>query len=108
MRNARRQQKYLVNRPRHPRSIAAQLNSPMKNTLLFSALIAGVALTGCNKSTKTSTAANDPYTPATTADQAAANAQATADTMARDTRNAADRAADNVRSGINSAGNAIS
>jgi osmotically-inducible protein OsmY len=89
----------------------------MKNTLLFSALIAGVALTGCNKSTKTSTAANDAYP--STADQAAANTQAAANEVARDTRNAAqdlandtrnaaDRAADNVRSGINSAGNAIS
>jgi osmotically-inducible protein OsmY len=94
----------------------------MKNTLLFSTLIAGVALTGCNKSTRTSTAANDPaYTAptATTADQAAANAQATADAVARDTTNAVDRAAnntanaveragDNIRSGVNSASNALS
>src|SRR6185436_11585231 len=32
----------------------------MKNTLLFSTLVVGLALTGCNKSTRTSTASNEP------------------------------------------------
>jgi hypothetical protein len=37
----------------------------MKNTLLFTTLIAGLALTGCNKSTRTSTADTAPATDTT-------------------------------------------
>lgn len=74
MRNARSQPKYLANRPQPARSVAGHLIFIMKNTLLFTTLVAGLALTGCNKSTRTSTAdttvppATD--TPASTAPRA--------------------------------------
>jgi osmotically-inducible protein OsmY len=75
----------------------------MKNTLLFSTLIAGIALTGCNKSTRTSTAdttapATDTTmsTPATT-DTAGARLDRATDRAADATRNAADRVGDATR-----------
>jgi osmotically-inducible protein OsmY len=78
----------------------------MKNTLLITSLAVGLALTGCNKSTKTSTAANDrDYSTATpTADQTTATTKSASDRVA----NAANSTASDVRSGINSASTAIS
>jgi hypothetical protein len=77
----------------------------MKNTLLFTTLIAGLALTGCNKSTRTSTA--DTTVPATdtTATTTTTTTPATTDTVGAKLDRAGDRvadatrnAADNVRS----------
>jgi hypothetical protein len=74
----------------------------MKNTLLFTTLVAGLALTGCNKTTRTSTA--DTTVPATdttarttttttttptTTDTVGAKVDRAADRMADATRNAA-------------------
>lgn len=132
MRNARRQTKYPVNRPTTPGSIGANSIPPMKNTLFISTALIGLAIAGCNKSTRTSTAANDPTYPnstSATTDQAAADSRAATGAMAADTsatigataadaraasgsmaadvRNAAEKASDNVRSGANSAANAL-
>jgi osmotically-inducible protein OsmY len=79
----------------------------MKNTLLYSSLIIGLALVGCNKSTKTTTTASD-YSTTPTADQVAADARNAANNAADDMRRATNNAADNIRSGVNAAGNAIS
>jgi len=88
MRNARSQTKYPVNRPATPGSIGANSIPPMKNTLLISTALIGLAIAGCNKSTPTSTAANDPTYPnstSTTSDQAAADSRAASGSMAADT-----------------------
>lgn len=110
MRNARRQTKYPVNRPGHPRSIGANSIRPMNKTLLLSSAVIGLAFAGCNKSTRTSTAANDPYptTTPTAAEQAAADTRAATSNAADDLRTAGERASDNIKSGVNSASSAIS
>ena len=61
----------------------------MKNTLLFTTLIAGLALTGCNKSTRTSTAdttvpATDTETVGAKMDRAATDASASMSKASRD------------------------
>lgn len=97
MRNARSQLKSLANRLPSLRSVAlATSHSIMKNTLLFTTLIAGIALAGCNKSTRTSTAdttvppaTTDTTTPVTT-DTLGAKAERAGDRVADATRNAAD------------------
>ena len=66
----------------------------MKNTLLFTTLIAGLALTGCNKSTRTSTA--DTTVPATT-DTTVATTPTTTDTVGAKIDRAGDRVADATR-----------
>jgi hypothetical protein len=71
----------------------------MKNTLLFTTLIAGLALTGCNKSTRTSTA--DTTTP-TTSDTAATTTPTTTDSLGAKVDRAGDRAADATRSAADS------
>ena len=83
----------------------------MKKTLLFSTIVIGLVLTGCNKTTKKSTAANDTtagtYSSSTTAatDQTAAATTTSTDTFGnkvdragRDMSNAASNAADSMRS----------
>lgn len=68
----------------------------MKKTLLFSSLVIGVALVGCNRETRTSTAATDTTTPAaTTTDTTAAttSAEAARRDMANDVRRGADATA---------------
>jgi hypothetical protein len=96
----------------------------MKNTLLFTTLVAGIALTGCNKSTRTSTAdTTSPYgttdttaatttttTTPTTTDTVGASLDRAGDRVADASRNAADNvrdatrnAADNVRDASRSA-----
>jgi hypothetical protein len=76
----------------------------MKNTLLFTTLIAGLALTGCNKSTRTST--TDTTVPATdttvtttptTTDTVGAKVDRAGDRVANATRNAADNVRDASR-----------
>jgi osmotically-inducible protein OsmY len=78
----------------------------MKNTLLFTTLVAGLALTGCNKSTRTSTAdttvppATDTAasrTPAATTDSVGAKVDRAGDRVADATRNAADSVRDASR-----------
>jgi hypothetical protein len=79
----------------------------MKNTLLFTTLIAGLALTGCNKSTRTSTADTVPpatdttatttTTPPTTTDTVGAKVDRAGDRVADATRNAADNVRDASR-----------
>lgn len=76
----------------------------MKNTLLFTTLITGLALTGCNKSTRTSTAdttvppatTETTRTPATT-DTVGAKIDRAGDRVADATRNAADNVRDASR-----------
>jgi hyperosmotically inducible periplasmic protein len=89
----------------------------MKKTLLFSTIVIGLVLTGCNKTTKKSTAANDTtagtYSSSTTAatDQTAASTTSPTatttstdtfgnkvDRAGRDMSNAASNAADSMRS----------
>lgn len=78
----------------------------MKNTLLFTTLLAGLALSGCNKSTRTSTAdtavppATDTTTTATTTrttDTVGARVDRAGDRVADATRNAADNVRDASR-----------
>ncbi len=79
----------------------------MKNTLLFTTLIAGLALAGCNKSTRTSTASNDPAvapsttttttTVPTTTDTVGAKIDRAGDRVADASRNAADNIRDAAR-----------
>jgi hypothetical protein len=82
----------------------------MKNTLLFTTLVAGLALTGCNKSTRTSTAdttvpatdttattATTPTTTPTTTDTVGAKLDRAGDRVADATRNAADSVRDTSR-----------
>lgn len=69
----------------------------MKNTILLTSLIAGLALTGCNKSTRTSTAANEPVTvpaPASTTDTVGAKMDRAGDRIADASRDAADKVRD--------------
>ena len=66
----------------------------MKNTLLFTTLIAGLALTGCNKSTRTST--TDTAVPSTT-DTAATTTPTTTDTVGAKVDRTGDRVADATR-----------
>lgn len=85
----------------------------MKNTLLFSTLVAALALVGCNKSTRTHTAsttdtttptttASSPATTPTTTDTVGAKIDRAADRTADATRSAADRVADASRDAANS------
>ena len=70
----------------------------MKNTLLFTTLVAGLALTGCNKSTRTSTADTTVPPPApTTTDTVGARVDRAGDRVADATRNAADNVRDASR-----------
>jgi hypothetical protein len=74
----------------------------MKNTLLFTTLIAGLALTGCNKSTRTSTAdttvppstTDTTTTTPTTTDTVGAKIDRAGDRVADASRNAADNVRD--------------
>lgn len=67
----------------------------MKNTLLFTTLIAGLALAGCNKSTRTSTA--DTTVPPATTDTTVTTTPATTDTVGAKIDRAGDRVADATR-----------
>jgi hypothetical protein len=71
----------------------------MKNTLLFTTLITGLALTGCNKSTRTSTA-DTTVPPATTTDTTTTTTTTprTTDTVGAKIDRAGDRMADATRS----------
>ena len=71
----------------------------MKNTLLFTTLIAGLALAGCNKSTRTSTA--DTTVPPVT-DTTAATTTSTTDTVGARVDRAGDRVADATRNAADS------
>lgn len=83
----------------------------MKNTLLFTTLIAGVALTGCNKSTRTSTA-DSTVPPATTTDTTPTTTTVgesldrAGDRTAAATRRAADNVGDATRNAADSVGDA--
>lgn len=68
----------------------------MKNTLLFTTLAAGLALTGCNKSTRTSTADTLPPPPPAS-DTVGAKIDRAGDRVADATRNAADNVRDATR-----------
>src|SRR3954471_146986 len=97
MRNARIHLKYPANRSAGQGSVAAQpKNCPMKNTLIFTILAAGLVLAGCNKSTRTSTAANDPAITPTTTPSATSTTTST-DTFGSKVDRATDRVADASR-----------
>jgi osmotically-inducible protein OsmY len=104
MRNARGQQ----NTPRTETGDGGQSVGNrifiMKNTLLFTTLIAGLALAGCNKSTRTATDTTAPATTdsavtttPTTTDTASARMERAGDRVADATRNAADNVRDASR-----------
>lgn len=92
----------------------------MKKTLLFTTLLSGVVLTGCNKSTRTDTASTDPARTDTTATTSATStttptvgqrvdsaAARTGDAIAdagRATRDSIDRAADRTGDAMRRAG----
>lgn len=65
----------------------------MKKTLLFSALIAGLALSGCNKSTRTDTVSTDPMTPTSSTDSVANRTETAAREAGNDISRAANSAA---------------
>ena len=67
----------------------------MKNTILFTTLVAGLALTGCNKSTRTSTA--DTTVPPATDTAASRTPAATTDTVGARVDRAGERVADATR-----------
>ncbi len=72
----------------------------MKTTLLFSTLLAGLALAGCNKSTRTSTASTDPAvdpTVTTRTDTYGTTAGTTSGAVAADVRRGTSNAADTTR-----------
>jgi osmotically-inducible protein OsmY len=71
----------------------------MKNTLLFTTLVAGLALTGCNKSTRTSTADTTVPPPV---DTAATPATSRTDTLGAKVDRAGDRVADATRNAADS------
>jgi osmotically-inducible protein OsmY len=74
----------------------------MKNTLLFTTLVAGLALTGCNKTTRTSTA--DTSLPP--ADTTATTTPASTDTVGAKVDRAGDRVADASRRTANAVSDA--
>ena len=76
----------------------------MKNTLLFTTLIAGLALTGCNKSTRTSTDATTPTTDTTATTPT--TTPTTTDTVGAKVDRAGDRVADASRNAADSVRNA--
>ncbi|MDO8539006.1 MAG: BON domain-containing protein [Opitutaceae bacterium] len=70
----------------------------MKKSLLFTTLVIGLALTGCNKSTRTSTAATDSTTTPPPADTTvAARTEAASREVAADVRRGASNAAEATR-----------
>ena len=71
----------------------------MKNTLLFTTLVAGLALAGCNKSTRTSTA--DTTVPPATTDTTTTTPRTT-DTVGAKIDRAGDRVADATRNAADS------
>src|SRR5688500_48575 len=76
----------------------------MKNTLLYGTLIAGIALAGCNKSTRTSTA--DTTVPPTDTTAAARPATTPTDTVGGQVRRGGDRGAGAPRDAAASMGQA--
>lgn len=78
----------------------------MKKTILFSTLIAGLALTGCNKSTQTETAATDSTLPASV-DSAAASTAATTDSLANRTEAATREAGRDISRAANNVGDSL-
>ena len=110
MRNARRQKNTPRTEGNHGGQSAGNSNHPMKNTLLFSTLVVGLALAGCNKSTRTSTTAStDPaVAPATTTDttRTTTTTPATTDTVGAKVDRASDRVADATRNTADRVGDA--
>lgn len=96
----------VANRVRSVRSVGAKLTIPMKKTLLFSSLVVGLALTGCNKTTRTDTTATD--TTARPADSTAARVDAAARDTSRDIARATERAGDKIEAAGQRAGQAMS
>lgn len=81
----------------------------MKKSLLFTSLLAGLALAGCNKSTKSDTVATDypaatPATTTTTADTAAARME----NAARNTGNAIERAGERTANAMSNMAHDVS
>jgi hyperosmotically inducible periplasmic protein len=105
------QTKHLHREPTPPDAVsrAATLFPPMKKTLLFSTLVIGLALAGCNKSTRTDTAATDSTTTAArTTDQTVASTEAASRNAANDLSRAANSAGDSLERAGRSAANAMS
>jgi hypothetical protein len=73
----------------------------MKKTLLLTSLAASLALVACNKSTRSSTAANDTTPPPAT------STPSSTDSLAARTDATANRVGDDLKSAANSAGDAL-
>jgi hypothetical protein len=91
-----------------PPAVSRQTNSdiPMKKTLLFSTLAVGIALTGCGRDTRTSTAPTDTTTTTTdttTGTTTTAGTTTTVDPYAARTDAAARDVASDVRTGTSNA-----
>lgn len=83
----------------------------MKNTLIFTTIAVGLALTGCNKSTRTSTASNDAARtlPSDTTVAAAPSSTTTTTTSSTDTFGAkVDRATDRISDASRNAADKVS
>jgi hypothetical protein len=109
MRYARGQPKRHVNRPATAGSVRAQPSySLMKNTLIFTTLLAGLALTACNKSTRTDTATTtDPtVAPATSTDTVGQKVDRAGDRVATASRDVANDVRDASRDAANAMRNA--
>src|ERR1051326_8029468 len=99
MRNARARQN--AHRDREPTGASAVSRRatqfpPMKKTLLFTTLLAGLALVGCNKSTRTSTAATSPsaadQNPSSTASSTPSSSSSSASSSLANAANSASNA----------------
>ena len=107
MRNARARQNPMrpANRLPSQRSVGPQLNPPMKKTILFSTLLCGLVLSGCNKSTKTDTASTTTLPPAS--DTALATSSTSTDSLANRTSAAAHEAGNDISRAANNAANSL-
>jgi hyperosmotically inducible periplasmic protein len=77
----------------------------MKKTILFSTLVCGLVLTGCNKSTKTDTASTATLPPAS--DTALASSSTSTDSLANRTSAAAREAGNDLSRAANNAANSL-
>lgn len=108
MRIARIEPNSPANQPPPSWSVAPATRFPMKKSLLFTTLLAGLVLAGCNRSTQTDTASTDPAmtTPSSTSTTSTA-ATTTEPTVGQRVDNAADRAGDAIADASRSARNSI-
>lgn len=79
----------------------------MKKTLLYSSIVIGLVLAGCNKSTRTSTAANDPQAPTPDYSATSSTAATTNRTVGDRVETAGRTAANDISRAAESTGDAL-